>query len=102
MMPSQPDYLACWLGISRVGGVVALIDARLVGQSLAHCINVTRADHVILAAEYRDVFAAARPRLDRAPTIWRSGAAENGADLDVALAAMDTSPLLATERAEVA
>jgi acyl-coenzyme A synthetase/AMP-(fatty) acid ligase len=59
----------------------------------------TRADHVILAAEYRDVFAAARPRLDRAPTIWGSGGAENGA---LALAAMDTSPLLATERAEVA
>jgi fatty-acyl-CoA synthase len=84
-MPSRPDYVACWLGISRVGGVVALINTRLVGQSLAHCINVTRADHVILAAEYREVFAAARPRLDRAPTIWRSGAAENGADLEKAI-----------------
>jgi fatty-acyl-CoA synthase len=95
MMPSRPEYVACWLGISRVGGVVALINTKLVGQSLAHCINVARAEHVILAAEYRDVFAGARPYLDRAPTIWRSGVAENGADLDAALAEMDTSPLRA-------
>src|SRR5579864_3864199 len=43
MMPSCADYLAAWLGISRVGGVVALINTRLVGPSLAHCINVAGA-----------------------------------------------------------
>jgi len=36
VMPSRPDYLAAWLGITRVGGVVALINTRLVGLSLAH------------------------------------------------------------------
>src|ERR1700744_759781 len=67
IMPTRPDYVAAWLGISRVGGVVALINTRLVGQSLAHCVNVARADHVILASGLADVFAAARPLLDRAP-----------------------------------
>ena len=28
IMPNRPDYLACWLGISRVGGMVALINTR--------------------------------------------------------------------------
>src|SRR5215831_14141980 len=34
IMPNGIDYLAAWLGISRVGGVVALINTRLVGLSL--------------------------------------------------------------------
>jgi len=53
LMSNRPDYLACWLGISSVGGTVALINTRLVGQSLAHCINIARADHIILAAGSR-------------------------------------------------
>ena len=67
LMPNRPDYVAAWLGISKVGGVVALINTKLVGQSLAHCINVADADHVILAAELAD---SSRPRgryLSRAP-----------------------------------
>src|ERR1700681_1729144 len=45
-MPGRPDYIAAWLGVTKVGGVVALINTRLVGLSLAHCINVANADHV--------------------------------------------------------
>ena len=52
IMPTRPDYVAAWLGISRVGGVVALINTNLVGQSLAHCINIAGADHIIIAHEY--------------------------------------------------
>ena len=49
LMPTRPDYIAAWLGISRVGGVVALINTKLVGQSLGHCIDVAKAEHIILA-----------------------------------------------------
>src|ERR1700730_17671558 len=51
IMPSRPDYIAAWLRVTKVGGVVALIHTRLVGLSLSHCINVADADHVILADE---------------------------------------------------
>src|ERR1700740_2745640 len=50
-MPSRPDYVAAWLGISKVGGVAALINTKLVGLSLSHCVNVAEADHVLLAAD---------------------------------------------------
>jgi fatty-acyl-CoA synthase len=60
IMPTRPDYVAAWLGISKIGGVVALINTKLVGQSLAHCINGARADHIILANELADVFARGR------------------------------------------
>jgi len=101
LMPNRPDYLACWLGISSIGGTVALINTRLVGQSLAHCIGVARADHVILAADCLAAFETARPHLDYVPQIWILGAGRGGADLDAALDAADTRPLSSPERGDV-
>src|SRR5438132_4729796 len=49
LMPNRPDYLAIWLGITRAGGVVALLNTQLTGTALAHCINVAAAKHVIVA-----------------------------------------------------
>ena len=95
IMPTRPDYLAAWLGISRVGAVVALINTRLVGQSLAHCVNVASADHVIVADELADAFEAVRPLLARAPKVW------SDADLGTALLQFDGSPPLPQERREV-
>ncbi len=57
-MPGGPDYIAAWLGITKVGGVAALINTQLVGQSLAHGLNVANADHVILAKNLAGVFAS--------------------------------------------
>jgi fatty-acyl-CoA synthase len=95
IMPTRPDYVAAWLGISRVGGVVALINTKLVGQSLAHCINVAKADHVILAQELADVFETARPQLARASRVWMD------ASLDASLSELDGGPLSPAERRDV-
>src|SRR5262249_30064922 len=40
MLPGRPELLAVWIGITRVGGVVALLNALLTGMALAYCINV--------------------------------------------------------------
>ena len=102
LMPSRPEYLAAWLGISKVGGVVALINTKLVGLSLSHCINVANADHVILAEDLVDVFEAAAPHLARAPKLWihGGGVIRQGprADIESALEQMDASPLTPAER----
>jgi len=95
IMPTRPDYVAAWLGIGKVGGVVALINTKLVGQSLAHCVNVARADHIILADELADAFATARPLLERAPKVW------SGADIDAELAKLDGGLLSTAERRDV-
>jgi fatty-acyl-CoA synthase len=101
-MPSRPEYLAAWLGISKVGGVVALINTKLVGLSLSHCINVANADHVILAEDLADVFETAAPHLTRAPKVWIHGGglnqAGNRTSLDTALERMDGSPLTTDKR----
>jgi len=69
-MPGRPDYIAAWLGITKVGGVAALINTKLVGLSLSHCINVAAADHVILGHDLAAVFEEAAPHLKRVPKIW--------------------------------
>jgi fatty-acyl-CoA synthase len=70
IMPSRPDYVASWLGISRIGGVMALINTNLVGPSLAHCINVAKPAHIILASELADSYAAAAADIVGTPKIW--------------------------------
>jgi fatty-acyl-CoA synthase len=102
-MSSRPAYVAAWLGMTKVGGVVALINTKLIGSSLSHCINVAAADHVILAAELADVFETAVAYLDRVPKIWIHGGEADGAGpvLDDILARTDGSPLTATERPAV-
>jgi fatty-acyl-CoA synthase len=74
LMPNCPDYMAIWLGIGRVGGVVALINTHLTGAALAHCINIVAPKHVIVAASLADAFASARPHLTDGPKIWAHGA----------------------------
>lgn len=101
LMPNRPDYLACWLGVSRVGGTVALINTRLVGRSLGHCIDVAHADHIIIAADCVDAFESARQHLLRVPQSWCLGTGGPGRDLDAALAAFEPGPLSPAERGEV-
>ena len=49
MMRNRPEYMAIWLGITRVGGIVALLNPNLAGDSLAHAINIVAPTHVIVA-----------------------------------------------------
>ena len=97
-MASRPDYIAAWLGITKVGGVVALINTKLVGLSLSHCVNVAKADHVILADDLAAIFETALPYLNRAPKIWIHGGNANEARIEAALKGIDGSPLSPTER----
>jgi fatty-acyl-CoA synthase len=97
-MPGGPDYIAAWLGLTKVGGVAALINTRLVGQSLAHGLNVANADQIILAKNLAGVFETAVPHLKRAPKIWRHGDVAGEASIHAALAKMDGAPLSSAER----
>ena len=73
LMPNCPEYMAVWLGISRVGGVVALININLTGPALAQCINIVKPKHVIVAATLTDAFASAQPHLTGELKIWAHG-----------------------------
>ncbi len=47
LMTNRPEYIAIWLGITSVGGVVSLLNTNLPGLSLAHCIQVVSPKHLI-------------------------------------------------------
>jgi fatty-acyl-CoA synthase len=49
LLPNCPDYLAIWLGITAIGGIVALLNANLKGEALGHCIAVAAPTHIIAA-----------------------------------------------------
>jgi fatty-acyl-CoA synthase len=74
IMPNRPDYMAIWLGITSVGGVVSLINTQLRGPSLAHCIDIVAPQHVIVAAELIEPFVSAA--LSTRPKIWTDGGRE--------------------------
>ena len=78
MMPNRPEYMALWLGITRVGGVVALINSNLTGPTLAHCINVVTPRHVIVAADLLDRFETARVLIGVDAKVWVHGEAKPG------------------------
>ena len=73
LMPNRPEYMAIWLGIARVGGVVALLNTNLTGPSLAHCINIAAPRILIVAEELCDRLTAVRQDLAGAPAIWIHG-----------------------------
>ncbi|HEY5102836.1 MAG TPA: long-chain-acyl-CoA synthetase [Steroidobacteraceae bacterium] len=74
MMANCPDYLAIWLGITRAGGVVALLNTQLFGDSLAHAIRVVAPNHVIVGVEFAPALAGIRSRLAPEIRYWAHGA----------------------------
>ncbi|HEY6259044.1 MAG TPA: long-chain-acyl-CoA synthetase [Xanthobacteraceae bacterium] len=73
MMPNRPEYMALWLGVTRVGGVVALINTNLTGPTLAHCINVVAPKHIIVAADLLERYASARELITSKAKVWVHG-----------------------------
>ena len=73
LMTNRPEYFAIWLGITSVGGVVALLNTNLIGPSLGHCIHVVSPKHLIVAGEFVDTLATALRSLTKPPEVWAHG-----------------------------
>ena len=74
LMPNRPEYLAVWMGISRTGCAVALLNTNLTGGSLAHCVNLVAPKHVIVTEALADRLIGIAGK----PKIWI-----HGVDLEV-------------------
>jgi fatty-acyl-CoA synthase len=101
LLSGQPDYLAAWLGLTKIGVVVALINTKLIGASLAHCIDVAEPGHIIVGRDLAAAFEEVRPRLKRVSNVWWHGGEVSEANIDAALAGLDASPLSPSERRNV-
>jgi fatty-acyl-CoA synthase len=63
MMPNCAEYPAVWLGLTRIGVVVALINSQLSGDVLAHSINIAAPKYLIVSADLAPRVAAIRAGL---------------------------------------
>jgi fatty-acyl-CoA synthase len=63
LMTNCAEYLAIWLGLTRIGVVVALINSQLGGDVLAHSIRIADPKYLIAGADLAPRVAAILPRL---------------------------------------
>jgi fatty-acyl-CoA synthase len=98
LMPNRPEYMAIWLGINRVGGVVALLNTNLVGPSLAHCIDIVGPKHIIVAGELTAAFASARPHLTINAKVWSHGDGSEFPNIEYDVDGRSGAPLNDSER----
>jgi fatty-acyl-CoA synthase len=77
-MANCPQYLAIWLGIIWVGGVVALINTNLVGDALKHSVEIVAPKHLIVGVGLLDAVAAIMPRLPSGLRVWAHGGDGHG------------------------
>jgi fatty-acyl-CoA synthase len=99
MMQNRPEFAAIWLGIARAGGVVALLNTNLRGSALAHCVNLVRPKHIILAADLAPAYASAEPLIEPGAVLWRHGGPSgNLPRIDLDVMAHDDAPIPKSER----
>jgi len=102
LMPNRPEFLAAWIGITSVGGVVALLNTNLRSASLAHCINEVEPKHIIVAAQLVDAFLSAQPHIAVKTKIWLHGSgAFKAPRIDLELNTYSGERLGETERRRV-
>ena len=81
MMRNRPEYAAIWLGLIRIGAVVALVSPEARGAGLAHALRVAGAHWAIASPEG----AAAMQAAGFGGPIWSFGPGERRLDETIAL-----------------
>ncbi len=78
MMANCAQYLAIWLGLTRIGAVVALINNNLAGDALVHSISIVAPRTVIAGSEAESRLDAVRTRLGAGLRSWVYGQGTQG------------------------
>ena len=73
LAPNSPDYVAIWLGLTRAGCAVALINTNLAGDALLHSIGAANPSHLIVADVLLPAVAALADRVPPKIRIWVHG-----------------------------
>ncbi len=73
MMPNCAEYMAIWLGLTRIGVVVALINNNLAGDALVHSINIVVPRAVIAGSDLASRLIGVRARLESGLSCWVHG-----------------------------
>lgn len=93
LMENTPEYLAIWLGITRAGGIVALLNTSLTGASLAHCIRSAAPRHIVVSAALQPALASAMPLLSEPVEVWDAPRTDVFGYSSAPIAAADLPPV---------
>ncbi|KAG8042672.1 hypothetical protein G9C98_005307 [Cotesia typhae] len=105
LMENRPEYVAVWLGLSKLGVTIPLINTNLRKTSLLHCINVARCQALIFSDELSESVSEIASSLDAKIALYKfdgkpntnsSGLKEK--DLSVLLDDASSSPLVLQEK----
>ena len=73
VMLNRAEYLAAWLGFSKVGVATALINTNLSGHALAHCLAISNASQVVTDEDCWQRVEEARALAGRNLMLWVLG-----------------------------
>ena len=54
LMPNSAHYMPLWLGLTRAGVSVALLNTQLRGEGLAHCVRIVAPKLIIVGSQLCD------------------------------------------------
>lgn len=63
VMDNRPEYIATMVGLNKIGGCTALINAHLAGTPLVHAITIANPTFVLVGAEHAEKLAAVAAEL---------------------------------------
>jgi fatty-acyl-CoA synthase len=94
-MPNRAEYLCIWLGLTRIGVTVALLNTQLTGPVLAHSIHIVAPEHLIVDSSLAPALeAGTQPLIPPSVTVWVSGTShKHFAPLEAAVAEHSDAPL---------
>jgi fatty-acyl-CoA synthase len=98
LMSNCAEYPAIWLGLTRIGVVVALVNSQLAGDVLAHSIKIADPKYLIVGADLASRVAAIRPRLPAGLAYRAVGSNRHIEPLDPELTSLSGESLTAAER----
>ena len=103
LMENRPEYVAIWLGLTKIGAVVALLNTNLREGSLAHCVKAAAPVLAIVSADYAEAWDGALEHLTDAPTLWLHGCDRAGVSrLDITIDTMPDAPVMVADVPTVA
>ncbi len=101
LMGNCADYAAIWLGLTRVGVVVALLNTHLSAPALAHCLRVAGARSVIVSDALAPGCFDAAAMLDTPVRVLVHDGERFAGRLKADVASLSGAPLADEERREV-
>jgi fatty-acyl-CoA synthase len=101
LMGNCADYAAIWLGLTRIGVVVALLNTHLSAPALAHCLRVAKARSVIVSDVLAPPCHDAAAMLDTPVRVLVHDGERIAGSLKADIAALSGAPLTERESRDV-